>query len=334
MNIPAGSRQRRADFLIHPAHKGRPSAGRIADNVRHGYRRRRLLCRLLPSGRLLGAGRRRFLHGNRRLRRRSLKLCLLPPLPLLLDLLVGDLIDHQGSRFNILVVAVVPVIPGTVGNGPDQAGHGNPHSSQQRQNHGQNADQQRQGSAAAPAQQIAHAAADDAAGGSCHAAIEHCFHVKIHAPGQRQVIHHTAQQGKGNAANAAHGHGHPFSEEVNSAGVEQRRNQKIQSRSAYQTQDARLHRKQQGSLRLEAYQSQQNAQSHAGKSRHNTCGNRVFILGLHLGRGLPVCRLLGRFFLGCFSGGRLPLGVRYNLLSLRSAFLLSHGEPPTQPDSE
>ena len=334
MNIPAGSRQRRADFLIHPAHKGCPSAGRIADNVRHGYRRRRLLSGLLPSGRLLGAGRRRFLHGNRRLRRRRLKLCLLPPLPLLLDLLVGDLVDHQGSRFNVLVVAVVPVIPGTVGNGSDQAGHGDPHGSQQRQNHSQNADEQRQGSAAAPAQQIAYAAADDAAGGSCHAAIEHCLHIKIHAPGQRQVIHHSAQQRKGNAAKAAHGHGQPFSEEVNGTGIEQSRNQKIQPRLAHQSQDARLHRKQQCSLRLKAYQSQQHAQSHAGKSRHDACGNRVFILGLHLGRGLPVCRLLGRFFLGCFSGGCLPLGIRYNLLSLRSVFLLSHGEPPTQPDSK
>ena len=54
----------------------------------------------------------------------------LTALPLVLDLLVGDVIHHCRRRFHIVLFFLIPVIPGPVDDCPDNAGNGDLHGTQ------------------------------------------------------------------------------------------------------------------------------------------------------------------------------------------------------------
>ncbi len=98
----------------------------------HRHLRRRL-CRLLYPALLLY----RRMGMRRRLRKIRLLGGLDGPLPLLAlvgNLLVGNVVDHNGRRFDIILLILYPICPGTVGNGPDEAGNGNLKRSKQRKN--------------------------------------------------------------------------------------------------------------------------------------------------------------------------------------------------------
>ena len=91
---------------------------------------------------------------------------------LLLDALIGNVIDHRCSGLNIAILFFLfrVFLPGAVGNGPDDTGNGDFHRPQQGEYHRQG--QQHIGNhvAAEPAQQHGKAAAEHTAAGACQAA--------------------------------------------------------------------------------------------------------------------------------------------------------------------
>ena len=204
------------------------------------------------------------------------------------DLLVGNMVDHNGRRLNVvfLLLFLPPVIPGTVGDSPDDAGNGDPESAKQRQNRANTGDQEGQRLSAGPQQRRGKAAAEHTAGGAQNAAV---VQVRQHAKaaGQRlthngQMIDGAAEKGKADDTDAAHGHGGLPAENIENKQVQQSRDGKIKSRFAHQAQNHRLDHLQQGPVGIDADNNEQDKQENTEQRHHEADGNGIFIFRLDL----------------------------------------------------
>ena len=307
----------------------------------HGVHR--LGLRLLLFLFLFGLGRFRHPLLGRLLKalgRGCLLLFLLPALALLLNLPGGDLVHHDGRRLDVIVVLVlVIVISGTIGDGTDEAGNGDLHSAKQcqhRQKHGDDVGQRR---TASPAQQIARKAAHNAAGGARRAAgieiADQLNRLRLHLLGNHQMVNHTAQQGECYGAAAPQPHRQLPTEQVDERHIEQSRNQEIEARPAHKAQHHRPHHHQQCPLGLHADKYKQQKQAEADQRCYQAGRHRILIFCDNFRLLLAISRLFRGLFLRIGLGRRrLPFGVRHDFFRLRRRFFLSHGNPPRPRDSE
>ena len=162
--------------------------------------------RLLFRRKLLGRLRRCFFRGF------LPRPLLFPALTLAGDLLARNIVDYSRRRvYVVLVVFLHIIVLGAVGNGSDNAGNGDIHCPQQRQDCEKHAEHKGQRFAAEPAQQHGRAAAEDAAGTSRYAAgiqvgdqgkaLRHLL--LLHG----KVVNAPAQKYENQCADAAHGRG-------------------------------------------------------------------------------------------------------------------------------
>ena len=85
-------------------------------------------------------------------------------LTLLFDALIGNMVHNQRRRLDILLlILILFLIPGTVGNGADDTGQCDLHSAQKSQDRCHDADDQRDPTTAGPLQHQRDAAAQNAA---------------------------------------------------------------------------------------------------------------------------------------------------------------------------
>ena len=132
---------------------------------------------------------------------------LFPALTLAGDLLARNIVDYSRRRVYVVLFLRIIVL-GAVGNGSDNAGNGDIHCPQQRQNRENHAENEGQRIAAEPAQQHGRAAAKNAAGTSrCAAGVQVGDQGK--ARGQRlflhgKVINAPAQKHEDQCADASH----------------------------------------------------------------------------------------------------------------------------------
>ena len=202
--------QRRVDVSVDTLHERRTLAGNLLDFIlRCGSMVFFLLwgrTRLLFRRKLLGRLRRCFFRGF------LPRPLLFPALTLAGDLLARNIVDYSRRRvYVVLVVFLHIIVLGAVGNGSDNAGNGDIHCPQQRQDCEKHAEHKGQRFAAEPAQQHGRAAAEDAAGASCYAAGTQVFDqgkalrhlLLLHG----KVVNAPAQKNEEQCADAAHGRG-------------------------------------------------------------------------------------------------------------------------------
>ena len=202
--------QRRVDVSVDTLHERRTLAGNLLDFIlRRGSMGFFLLwgrTRLLFRRKLLGRLRRCFLRG---VLPRPL---LFPALTLTGNLLARNIVDYSRRRvYVVLVVFLHIIVLGAVCNGSDNAGNGDIHCPQQRQNCEKHAEHKGQRFAAEPAQQHGRAAAENAAGASRYAAgiqvgdqgkaLRHLL--LLHG----KVVNAPAQKNEEQCADAPHGRG-------------------------------------------------------------------------------------------------------------------------------
>ena len=160
--------------------------------------------RLLFRRKLLGRLRRCFFRG---VLPRPL---LFPALTLAGDLLARNIVDYSRRRVYVVLFLRIIVL-GAVGNGSDNAGNGDIHCPQQRQNCEKHAEHKGQRFAAEPAQQHGRTAAENAAGASRYAAGTQVFDqgkalrhlLLLHS----KVVNAPAQKNEEQCADAPHGRG-------------------------------------------------------------------------------------------------------------------------------
>ena len=135
---------------------------------------------------------------------------LFPALTLAGDLLVRNVVDYNRRRVYVVLFLRIIVL-GAVGNGSDNAGNGDIHCPQKRQNRENHAENKGQRIAAEPAQQHGRAAAENAAGTSrCAAGVQVGDQGKalrhlllLHG----KVVNAPAQKNEDQCADAPHGRG-------------------------------------------------------------------------------------------------------------------------------
>ena len=209
-HIFGSSGQRRVDISVNTLHERRTLAGNLLDFIlRCGSMVFFLLwgrTRLLFRRKLLGRLRRCFFRG---VLPRPL---LFPALTLAGNLLARNIVDYNRRRvYVVLVVFLHIIVLGAVGNGSDNAGNGDIHCPQQRQNCEKHAENKSQRFAAEPAQQHGCTAAENTAGASRNAAGEKLGNQRkarrclllLHG----KVVDTSAQEHEDQCADAPHGRG-------------------------------------------------------------------------------------------------------------------------------
>ena len=200
--------QRRVDVSVDTLHERRTLAGNLLDFIlRCGSMGFFLLwgrTRLLFRRKLLGRLRRCFFRGA------LPRPLLFPALTLAGDLLARNIVDYSRRRVYVVLFLRIIVL-GAVGNGSDNAGNGDIHCPQQRQNCEKHAEHKGQRFAAEPAQQHGRAAAENAACASRYAAgiqvgdqgkaLRHLL--LLHG----KVVNAPAQKNEKQCADAPHGRG-------------------------------------------------------------------------------------------------------------------------------
>ena len=253
--------------------------------------------RLLFRRKLLGRFRRCFFRG---VLPRPL---LFPALTLTGNLLVCNIVDYSRRRvYVVLVVFLHIIVLGAVGNGSDNAGNGDIHCPQQRQNRENHAENKSQRIAAEPAQQHGCTAAENTAGASRNAA-----GVQVGNQGKAlghllllhgKMVNAPAQKYEDQRTDAAHGRGVFPSKCVNDEQVQQSRNGKIEPGLPHQSQHHRLDDFQQRTIRVHADDNKQRKQQNADRRNEKMRRNGTLIFRLVLG-------VLGRrtLFSGRFGSG-------------------------------
>ena len=139
-------------------------------------------------------------------------------LALFFDPLVGNMIDHQGCRIHILLHILV-LFSGAIGNGPNQAGNGDLHCTQKQQNRSNHADQDGCPSSKGPFHQQRQTSADNTAAESLIARlveIRNGIKARCHSLVlNRQMVNTAAQQHEEHSANTAHLHICPAAKNMN-----------------------------------------------------------------------------------------------------------------------
>ena len=208
LHVFGSSGQRRVDVSVDTLHERRTLAGNLLDFILRcgsmGFFLPWGRTRLLFRRKLLGRLRRCFFRG---VLPRPL---LFPALTLAGDLLARNIVDYSRRRVYVVLFLHIIVL-GAVGNGSDNAGNGDIHCPQQRQNCEKHAEHKGQRFAAEPAQQHGRAAAENAAGASRYAAGTQVFDqgkalrhlLLLHG----KVVNAPAQKNEKQCADAPHGRG-------------------------------------------------------------------------------------------------------------------------------
>ena len=315
-----GGEERRFNIQIngghHPGGLRRRAAGGLHRSVLHrgGHRLISDGCRGLGyrlrnrSGlfHLLGIWGRRKLHGMGWLllhQRPLVFQLLLASLALVLDLLVGDVIDHLGGglHINLLLFLILPIVLGAVDDGANDAGHSDVQSTQQRQ-YGRNSDENigYRGSTS-PAQQNSQSAAEDTAASPFNSA-------EIQIREQRQptgnplglhgkMVDAAAEKHKGHGADTAHGYCRFSAEGIDDEQIQKSRNRKIEPSLSDEAGQKIVHGLQQQAVRLDANDQKQNKQNKTHNRNDSGRWDPAVILGSDLGI-FGSC--LGTFF-SCFA---------------------------------
>ena len=275
-----------------------------------------------------------------RLRRGSLRgvlhRLLLPALTLTGNLLVCNIVDYSRRRVYVVLFLHVIVL-WAVGNGSDNAGNGDIHCPQQRQNRENHAENKSQRIATEPAQQHGCTAAENTAGASRNAA-----GVQVGDQGKAlghllllhgKMVNAPAQKYEDQRTDAAHGRGVFPSKCVNDEQVQQSRNGKIEPGLPHQSQHHGLNDFQQCAVRIHADDDKQRKQQNADRRNEKMRRNGRFIFRFVLGIFGRRTLFPGRF--GSGTGCRFLLRARNRLLGSTGRFLLSHNFLPLKPsDSE
>ena len=173
LHVSGRAGQRRADVSVDAFHERRAFPRNLLDFILGRRNAGVFLLRgrmgLLFRRKLRGCLRHRF---RRDILPCPLRLLLFPALTLAGDLLVRNVVDYNRRRVYVVLFLRIIVL-GAVGNGSDNAGNGDIHCPQQRQNCEKHAENKGQRIAAEPAQQHGRAAAKNAAGTSrCAAGVQ------------------------------------------------------------------------------------------------------------------------------------------------------------------
>ena len=256
---------------------------------------------------------------------------LLPLAALLLDAFIGNVVHHQGSGFHIgalFLLFLRILLPGTVDNGPDNAGDGDFHGGQKGQHRGKPQYQIGNHAAAEPTHQHGKAAAEHTAGAAFQTAgievrddpeaLRHALTL------DHQMEDAAAEEYKQRQANAAHGGAMLPAKGLDQKQIDQGGNGEIEPGLTQQAQNHGLHGPQQSAVRIHGYGQEQGKQHHT-EHRDQHIGRKApgkirislfyFLRRLFLGRGS---------FAAGFSGGRFLFRTGSRLFSAGAAFLFSH----------